>query len=112
MRIGVVSDTHGHAANTQRGLYALVPRAVDAVLHCGDVGSAALIPLFARWPSHFVFGNVDYDRAGLEAAIEAAGQTCHGEFGAIDLEGVRIALLHSDDRQRFDETIDSGAWDL
>jgi putative phosphoesterase len=85
---------------------------VDRVLHCGDIGSAAVVELFAPWPTDFVFGNCDADRRGLAAAIEAAGQTCHGEFGALELAGKRIALIHSDDRRRFQQTIHSGEWDL
>jgi hypothetical protein len=82
------------------------------VLHCGDIGSPAVIPLFAAWPTHFVFGNVDYDRTGLRAAIEAAGQTCHDRFGQLELSGKRIAFLHSDDAPLFRQTFTSGDFDL
>ena len=37
----------------------------------------------------------------LRSAIDRAGQSCHGEFGDLEIEGVRIALLHSHDRRRF-----------
>ena len=85
---------------------------VDTVLHCGDIGSADVIELFAAWPTHFVFGNCDYDHAGLAAAIRGAGQTCHGMFGDLALDGVRVALLHSHEQRRFRETIDSGDYGL
>jgi putative phosphoesterase len=85
---------------------------VEVVLHCGDIGSAAVVELFAAWPTHFVFGNCDGDRSALAAAIESAGQTCHGEFGDITLEGKRIAMLHGDDSHRFRQTLSSGDWDL
>jgi putative phosphoesterase len=85
---------------------------VDVVLHCGDIGSMVVVELFAAWPTHFVFGNCDDNTAVFEAAIRKAGQTCHGLFGDLEFEGVRIALLHSHERRRFREVIDSGDYGL
>jgi putative phosphoesterase len=85
---------------------------VDEVIHCGDIGSEAIVPLFANWPTHFVFGNVDYDRQQLRAAITAARQQCHETFGSIEREGIKIAFLHSDDTRRFEQEIAGGQWDL
>ncbi len=90
----------------------LVDEQPEVVLHCGDIGSPEVIPLFAGWPTHFVFGNVDHDRAVLRAAAEEAGQFCHGRFGEIELGDRRIALLHSDDHRAFREAIDSQNYDL
>ncbi|MEQ8849522.1 YfcE family phosphodiesterase [Botrimarina sp.] len=112
MRIGVVSDTHGSVEHTRPAVRMLESLDVAAVLHCGDIGSAELVEMFAPWPTHFVFGNCDDDHAGLRHAIEAAGQTCHGLFGAIELEGVPIALLHSHERRRFDSAQVSGEYRL
>jgi predicted phosphodiesterase len=36
----------------------------------------------------------------------------HGRFGSLELEGRKIAFLHSDDERLFRETISSGEWDL
>jgi putative phosphoesterase len=85
---------------------------VELVLHCGDIGSVAVVELFRAWPTHFVFGNCDVDRKGLAAAIAAVGQTCHGEFGELHIDGKRIALIHSDDQRRFQVVLHSGDWDL
>jgi putative phosphoesterase len=112
MRLGVVSDSHGHVEFVRPAVRMLESLEVGAVLHCGDIGSSAVVELFAAWPAHFVFGNCDGDRQALAAAIESAGQTCHGEFGDITLEGKRIAMLHSDDSRRFRQTLTSGDWDL
>ena len=112
MRLGVVSDSHGHVDLTRPAIRMLESLEVDVVLHCGDIGSLEIVELFAAWPTHFVFGNCDADRPSLAAAIEAAGQTCHGEFGALEIEGKRIAMLHSDDRRRFQDALNSGEWDL
>jgi putative phosphoesterase len=112
MHIAVVSDTLGHVASTTAAVRMLALREIAAVVHCGDIGSPAIIPLFSGWPAHFVFGNVDHDEGELARAIEAAGQTCHGRFGPLELAGRKIAVIHSDDRVLFEETVDSAEWDL
>jgi putative phosphoesterase len=112
MLLGVVSDTHGHVANTQSAVRRLESRRVAAVVYCGDIGSERIPPLFAAWPTHFVLGNVDHNPEELQAAIEQAGLTYHGRMADIDLGGRRIAVIHSDDAGRFRQVIDSGEFDL
>lgn len=85
---------------------------VNAVLHCGDIGSGSIVPLFASWPTHFVLGNVDRQLPEIERAVLAAGQTFHGRFGEIELVGVKIALLHGDEPSRFEQATTSGQWNL
>jgi putative phosphoesterase len=112
MRLAVVSDTHGHVGHTNAAVRLLATHHVAVVLHCGDIGSPAVIPLFAGWPAHFVFGNVDHNEGALAQAIEKAGHTCHGRFGSLELTGRKIAFLHSDDQELFEQTVASGEWDL
>lgn len=112
MRLGVISDTHGHIANTRRAAEQLRQATVDTILHCGDIGSPEVVALLSAWPAHFVFGNVDRDREPLRRAIKSAGQFCHGLCGALELAGRRIALLHGDDARSFVEVVDSGQYDL
>ncbi len=111
-RIGVVSDTHGHVVNTAKAVSMFAGLQVDAVLHCGDIGSADIPSLFAAWPTHYVLGNVDSGGRLLIEAIEMAGGVCHGRFGALSLGGRQIALLHGDDESRFQEVTRSGDWEL
>jgi putative phosphoesterase len=112
MLIGVVSDTHGHVEFTRPAVRMLESCEVELVIHCGDVGSREVVELFARWPTHFVFGNTDTSLARLRAAIEAAGQTCHDRFGSLEIEGLRIAFLHGDDATLLQSTIGEGHYDL
>jgi hypothetical protein len=112
MLLGVVSDTHGHVDYAREAVRMLEGFNPAAVIHCGDIGSAEIVPLFAAWPTHFVLGNVDEGADEIEAAIAAAGQANHGLFGRLSLGGRRIAFLHGHDSQRLRETIASGAWDL
>lgn len=112
MRIGVVSDTHGHVSYTQAAVRMLESLEVELVIHCGDIGSAEMVSLFAPWPTHFVFGNVDDDRRALEAVIRAAGKTCHGRFGRLELDNRKIAFLHGDDTALLREVTTNGEWNL
>ncbi len=112
MLLGIVSDTHGHVEHTRPGIRMLESLGVEAVIHCGDIGSAEIVSMFNPWPTHFVLGNVDFDAEALRRAIQAAGQTYHDRFGSLDLAGRQIAFLHSDDGRRFEETIDGQQYDL
>ncbi len=114
MLLGAVSDTHGHVEYTRSAVRMLESLEVDEVIHCGDIGSPEIVAMFRQWPTHFVFGNVDYDEPALRDAIRAAGPNCHchERFGAVELAGKKIAFLHSDDTRLFRETIASGKWDL
>ncbi|MCL6503940.1 MAG: YfcE family phosphodiesterase [Pirellulales bacterium] len=111
MRIGIISDTHGHTEFTRAAARLLEGLEIELLLHCGDVGSADVVRVLAAWPCHYVLGNVD-DEQSLPAAIAAAGQHCHGRFGSLELAGCRIAWLHGDDLLLLEETIEGGQWDL
>lgn len=112
MRLGIVSDTHGHADHTRPAIRLLESLEVDRVLHCGDIGSAEVVAMLEPWPTHFVFGNCDYDKLQLKQAIESHGQSCHGMFGDLEFEGVRIALLHSHERRKFQEVLESSEYQV
>jgi putative phosphoesterase len=113
MRIGVVSDTHGHLQNALAAARMLEELDVEAVLHCGDIGSPQVPAAFSRWPTHYVLGNVDhYEDELYAAAVGSAGGSFHGRFADLQLGGRRIALLHSDDAKKFRQVTTSGEYDL
>ena len=112
MRLGVISDTHGHVENTRQAVRMLESLEVDRLLHCGDIGTPEVVQLLKPWPVDYVLGNCDYNQAELATAIAAAGQTFHDQFAELEIEGRRIALLHSHDRRKFREVTESGEWDL
>jgi len=112
MKIAVVSDTHGHIENTARLIQQLDHFEIEAVLHCGDIGTSEIVTMFASWPTHFVFGNCDHDHVSLRHTIKQAGQHCHDLFGELELGGRSIALLHSHDAERFIKVINANTYDM
>lgn len=112
MRIGVISDTHGAVENTQRAVRMLESLEVEALLHCGDIGTPEVVELLKAWPAYYVLGNCDYNHAELSAAIGANEQIFCGEFGDLELAGVRIALAHGHDSRRLQAAVTSGDYAL
>lgn len=86
-RLAVISDTH-----LPRGQRMLPPRCVellrgaDAILHAGDISTVTVLDELRALgpPVHAVHGNVD--EPALVAALPTALE--------LDLDGVRIAMLH------------------
>jgi uncharacterized protein len=107
MRIGVVSDTHGHVDRAQAAVRMLGSLEVEQVLHCGDIGTMEVVQQFERWTTRFVFGNCDTNVEKFAQQITEAGQICCGWLGDFELEGVRIALLHSHRGDEFRQAIAS-----
>ncbi len=112
MLLGVVSDTHGDVVRARAAIQMLQSLEVEEVLHCGDIGTPEIVEMFEPWPTHFVLGNCDPDRAGFKRAIRAAGKTFHDRFGDLEIGGVKIALLHGDDSVALSEAINADRWGL
>jgi uncharacterized protein len=110
MTIGVLSDTHGDLEATRQAVRIFDSFGVSLVIHCGDVG-AAVAPLLAGRPAHFVAGNMDAS-APLADEINDPLHTFHGDFGNLELEGCRVAFLHGNDARRLHQAVNSGEWDL
>lgn len=111
MKMAVISDTHGHVPFTLAAVREIERREPELVLHCGDVGSPAVVSLFAGRTTRFVMGNVD-EPSILRHMIREMDLTDDGDFGELELAGRRIAFLHGDDDQRLREAIASGKYDL
>ena len=98
MRIGVVSDTHGQVVFTRQAIEMLKSCEVEQVIHCGDIGSVAVVEQFAPWPTHFVFGNVDDNREELrQAMVSRRTMSAMNAAANSSWQGRRIAFLHGDD---------------
>jgi predicted phosphodiesterase len=66
MRIGILSETHGHIERTRAAIELLSFENPAKIIHCGDIGSPAVLgELVAVFQPknvciHAVLGNVDY----------------------------------------------------
>jgi putative phosphoesterase len=110
MRIAIVSDTHSRYATVEAALKRIDERRVELILHCGDIEDADTVWLFPG-NTHFVFGNCDTERASLRQAMYGIGATLHEPFGKLDLDGVKVAFVHGDDRELLHDLEHSGAYD-
>jgi len=117
MKIGLLSDTHGHSDRTIRAAELLWQAGVGHVIHAGDIGSeAVLIELAAVFDPHdipvtTVTGNVDLWRSEIEQFPET---TCVSvaRTARLELAGQRIGVIHGDDRQLLDAWLAAGDLDL
>ncbi|MHB1561129.1 MAG: metallophosphoesterase family protein [Isosphaeraceae bacterium] len=96
MRIGILSDTHDQIARTRAAVRLLVDSGARTLIHCGDITIPEVVYEMAPLPSHFVFGNCDFDLPELRAAIQAIDGTCLEKGGLIELGGCRLAVTHGD----------------
>lgn len=111
MKIGIVSDTHNRYQTVAKALEQLHQRNVELILHCGDIEDSETVQMFQGHPTHFVFGNCDTDRDELRQTIPSCGLTLHEPFGHLELDGRKIAWIHSDDRRLFRDVEQSGHFD-
>ena len=97
MVIGILSDTHDRVDAMAAAMKLLRDRGAEFFIHCGDVGSERVVDHLAGVPAAFVFGNTDWDRAGLARYAQRIGVACYGSFADLELGGKRIAVIHGDD---------------
>ncbi len=115
MLIGVMSDTHDDIVQTKKAVSRFNREGVEQVLHAGDFVSPFMIDILKelRAPLTGVFGNNDGDRRLLER--KSAGllsMKIEGTFARIDAGGMRISLLHGNDRELLETLAACGSLDL
>lgn len=117
MKIGLMSDTHGDVGRSYRAGRELLHRGVQAVCHCGDIGServlAELAALFGppAIPVHAVLGNVDLYEADVEGFPRDSGVQVWGRIAKLTLHGRRLAVVHGDDAAALQKAIASQRYD-
>jgi putative phosphoesterase len=110
MKIAILSDTHSRYATIEAALQRVEERHVELILHCGDIEDGEAVWLFPG-KTHFVFGNCDTERASIRQAVYGIGATLHEPYGSLDLDGVKLAFIHSDDRKLFRDLEHGGQFD-
>ena len=115
MLIGVMSDTHDDIVQTKKAVSRFNSEGVEQVLHAGDFVSPFMIDTLKelRAPLTGVFGNNDGDRRLLESKTAGLpSMKIEGTFARIDAGGMRIALLHGNDRELLETLAACGSLDL
>ncbi|HUW85352.1 MAG TPA: metallophosphoesterase [Methanoregula sp.] len=115
MLVGIMSDTHDDIMQTKKAVSRFNREGVEQVLHAGDFISPFMIDTLKELaaPLTGVFGNNDGDRPLLER--KSAALLCMkiaGTFARIDTGGMRIALLHGNDRELLETLLGCGSLDL
>lgn len=115
MLVGVMSDTHDDIARTKKAVSRFNREGVEQVLHAGDFVSPFMIDTLQELaaPLTGVFGNNDGDRALLERkSVTLSRMKIAGTFARVDAGGMRIGLLHGNDRQLLETLAGCGSLDL
>lgn len=97
MLIGILSDTHDRTEPMATAMQLLQSRGATYFIHCGDVGSPAVLDFLAGHKACFVWGNCDWDRVELQRYAKLIDIECFGAFGELELDGKKFALIHGDD---------------
>lgn len=100
MKLGILSDSHDRQEMMIRAVALLKESGAAYFVHCGDVCEASMLDALAGLPAGFVWGNCDFDRAGLRRTAEEIGVQCFGPYGVLEFDGKKIGVLHGDDFQR------------
>ncbi|CAN5403452.1 hypothetical protein BH10PLA1_BH10PLA1_17370 [soil metagenome] len=93
------------------GMKTLAANGAKYFIHCGDVGGQPIIDCLAGHEASFVWGNNDWDRAGLEEYATGLGINCLGYGGAIELDGKSIYVTHGDDVQQIKRVLEGQTHD-
>jgi hypothetical protein len=101
MKIGLLSDTHGQVRRMKAALDVFAARGVQAIVHCGDLGSAACVEMLAGVaPAYAVAGNMDRHVEDLEAAARHSGASFAWEVVEVPLDdGRRLVATHGSDER-------------
>jgi len=97
MKIGILSDTHNHAHNTEIALAAFRERGIETLIHCGDITAPHMVDLFAGWEVVFVFGNMDSPRTDLVDAARRIGVPPPLLSRDVAVDGRVIGVTHGHD---------------
>jgi putative phosphoesterase len=115
MLVGIMSDTHDDIVQTKKAVSKFNREGVEQVLHAGDFISPFMIDTLKELtaPLTGVFGNNDGDRSLLERKSGVLpSMKITGTFARIEMGGMRIALLHGNDRELFETLTTCSSLDL
>ncbi len=117
-RIGLLSDSHGRAATTQRAVRLLIDHGADRLIHLGDIGTLEVLDAMVEKrdaagrpdpPVHIVFGNCDWDAASLTGYAEHLGMAVGDPVGRLRLDGRVLVFQHGHQAAAMEQALAGGA---
>lgn len=114
MLIGLMSDSHDNFLGVKKALETFSDRGIKLVLHAGDMIGSGNCYAFegCGMDVKLVYGNNDGDREGLMREFQAVGGEYLGDFGEIEADGRKIALLHGTEDSLVRSVVASGLYDV
>lgn len=92
IQLGILSDSHGHAATTRAAVELLLERHCSILLHLGDLGSEEVIDELVGHNARIVLGNCD--EPGLGRYAELVGVRNDHPAGSLEIDGKRLVFTH------------------
>ena len=108
MKIGIVSDSHGRCELLTAALGLFAQRGVDAIVHCGDVGSIASMRSLGAvdTAAYAVAGNMDRHIDQLAVVADECGVNFHWEVIEMPIgDGRYLVATHGHDHGILNELI-------
>lgn len=114
MLIGILSDAHDSIQRVKDALRIFSEQKVDLILFAGDMIGSGNCYVFEGLgiPIKLVYGNNDGDRAGLALEFARIGGEYLGDFGEIEADGLKIALLHGTEEPLVRAVVASQIYDV
>jgi putative phosphoesterase len=112
--VGLIADTHDRLEMVDKAIKKLNEQEVELVLHAGDYIAPFVIPRFKELKAKLVgvFGNNDGDHELLKKKFSESGLEIHGGFAELNVDGLKIALLHGHEEELLNALINSEGFDV
>lgn len=116
MKVGLLSDTHNHLAETRRALDLLLARGAEHLVHCGDAGEDVVDLLAATClerglRAHVAIGNCDRPQLADAPFLTQPAGLERAEAPEFTLAGKQCVALHGDRAEILRQTVQSGRFD-
>ena len=114
MLVGIIADSHDNLPKIEDAVAKLNDLGVELVLHAGDYCSPFAALRFQGLKSKMigVFGNNDAEKELLKEKFESLGHEVRSRFLSLEIDNVRIGLLHGDEQNLLEDLTRSQSYDL
>jgi len=114
VKIGIIADTHDNLSAAEKAVNFFNNRDVDHVLHAGDLISPFVVEKFSKLEAdfHYVWGNNDGSRIHINSKLEEMGADSGKEFESLELDAIKIALLHGTEEDIVESLAKDSEFDL